>query len=509
VTLVAALALGTFAVVRGTWAAGGSDSSCYTLMADAFARGHWQPTSPLGREAPTEAIQRAFAPAGFVPSPVRADAASPVCAPGFSLLLAPFRWIAGPDGVFVVTPIAAILLVSLTAALAGALAGPLAAALAAVLVATTPIVLFQASQPMNDIAVATLWVGVLAAALLPEPSRAWLMGALVGLALLVRPNLAPSAVAAGVWLAAVTIAARASTRQLLRTSLAFAMAASPSVAALLLLNTVLYGGALQSGYGRAADLFSLANVPANVQHYGAALVETQLALPLFGVAAAAAIGVRHRSIVWLALAHCAAVIAVYLVYRPFEEWWYLRFLLPAIVPLTALLAVGAVAVAGRRRMGQGVLVVLTAAAAWGGLDVARDRQVFELARLEGRFRTTGELARTRLPANAVFITVWESGTLRFHVDRPTLLWDSIPPDAMESTIAWLNARGLEPYLVLEDWEESPFRERFAQRSAIGRLDWPPRFVIDRRVRIFDPADRATYLDGGTIATENVFTRPSR
>ena len=32
---------------RGTYAAGGSDSSCYALMADAFASGRLQPSSAL------------------------------------------------------------------------------------------------------------------------------------------------------------------------------------------------------------------------------------------------------------------------------------------------------------------------------------------------------------------------------------------------------------------------------------------------------------------------------
>ena len=101
-----------FGLVRGTWAAGGSDSSCYALMADAFARGEAQPVSPLARAgAVAGRAQRTFAPAGFIPSPVRPDAASPICAPGFALLLAPFRGLGGPDGIFVATPLAGALAV--------------------------------------------------------------------------------------------------------------------------------------------------------------------------------------------------------------------------------------------------------------------------------------------------------------------------------------------------------------------------------------------------------------
>ena len=82
--VVVALAVGAVGLVRGTWAVGGSDSSCYALMADAFATATLQPHSPLAREAPWPDAARTFAPAGFIPSPVAVDGASPICAPGFS-----------------------------------------------------------------------------------------------------------------------------------------------------------------------------------------------------------------------------------------------------------------------------------------------------------------------------------------------------------------------------------------------------------------------------------------
>nr|MBA3268944.1 hypothetical protein [Acidobacteriota bacterium] len=111
VALGAAVAVCGIGVVHGTWAVGGSDSSCYALMADAFARGALQPTSTLATEAPWPGAPRTLAPGGFIPSPVRMDAASPICTPGFSLLLAPFRVAGGPDGIFWLTPLAGALLV--------------------------------------------------------------------------------------------------------------------------------------------------------------------------------------------------------------------------------------------------------------------------------------------------------------------------------------------------------------------------------------------------------------
>ena len=136
--LVAAATALTVAAVGfrwGTYAAGGSDSSCYALMADAFASGALQPTSELAAQVPWPDAARTFTPGGFVPSETNPSASAPVCAPGFSLLLAPLIAVGGLDAAFVLTPIAGALLVWLTFVAGRRLAGPIAGAMAAVLIA--------------------------------------------------------------------------------------------------------------------------------------------------------------------------------------------------------------------------------------------------------------------------------------------------------------------------------------------------------------------------------------
>jgi hypothetical protein len=130
-------------------------------------------------------------------------------------------------------------------------------------------------------------------------------------------------------------------------------------------------------------------------------------------------------------------------------------------------------------------------------------QALELHRLERRFRTVGEVVRDRLPANAVFVTVWDSGSVRYHAGREALLWDSLDPGSLDPAISWLAARGYEPFIIVEEWEEPLFRERFAGRSMLGDLDWPPRYQISPRLRIFKPGDRNRYLAGEQIPTEHV------
>ena len=89
--------------------------------------------------------------------------------------------------------------------------------------------------------------------------------------------------------------------------------------------------------------------------------------------------------------------------------------------------------------------------------------------------------------------------------REAMLWDSLDPAGSTARLQWLAARGLEPFIVLEQWEEPAFRQRFAARSEFGDIDWPPRFDIEQQVRIFSPLDRPRYLAGEPVPTEIVRT----
>ncbi|MGH9384644.1 MAG: hypothetical protein ACRD2N_10200 [Vicinamibacterales bacterium] len=486
-----AVALGAFGVIKGTWAVGGSDSSCYALMADAFAQGQLQPTSALALEAPWPNANRTVAPAGFIPSPVRPDAASPVCAPGVSLLMAPLVALVGRDAVFWITPVAASALVWLAFILGRRLAGGMAGCAAAALTASSPIVLFQAVQPMNDVVCAALWMAAFVAATSDSPRRARWAGLLSGAAILVRPNLAlvavPMMVACGRRLTMIA---------------EFCLAASPALAILLVLNAVLYGHPFATGYGDPSQFFSLSFARDNLGNYGRAIYDTHNLFPVLALAAPFAFVGSGRRVSVLALAVALTVCVMYLFYQPFPEWWYLRFLLPAVVLLITVAAAAAVRVALNVKMG-GVVAIATVVFALAGVRIARDRQAFDLQRLEGRFRDMGTLVAGRLPGRAVVITVWESGSVRFHAGREVVLWDSLEPDWLDRAVSWLGDHGRATYILVERREENQFRARFRNRSTLGALDWPPRFDLNRQARVFDTADRARHLAGAVYATENV------
>lgn len=507
IAAVVALTLAAFGVVRGTWAVGGSDSSCYALMAQAFAAGDLQPVSRLAIDAPWPNAALTLASGGFIPSPVRPDAASPICAPGYSLLMAPLAAVFGRDAIFWLTPIGGAMLVWAAFAIARRLAGGMAGVTAALLTATSPIVLFQVVQPMNDVLTAALWLTALAILITDDDRdgllRTWLAGICVGLAILVRPNLVPLSLP----LAAILLV-REATRGRRSRSIGALLAGIllAGVIPVLWLNRALFGGLMSSGYGNLSQLFSTSHIHDNLANFARALFDTQHLVPAIGLLAPVIFIGEKRMLSLVLTAAAAIVTGIYLLYRPFPEWWYLRFLMPALVIMLVLASAAAVEAASRARMG-GVIPLAAVLIAILGTRAAGDRQAFELQRMEGRYRQTASLVAERLPDNAVLITVWQSGSVRFHAQREAVLWDSLDPAWLDRAVAWLGERGLKPYFLFERREEAEFRQRFRGHSELGALDWPPRFDLDRQVRIFDPADRARYRAGETYTTDNIRRRP--
>ena len=504
VALATALTLGVTAWVWRTGAVGGSDSACYALMARVFAEGQAQPLSTLALEAPWPDATRVAAPAGFLPSASRPGAAVPVCAPGYALLLAPLVRLGGPAAVHVVPPLAAACLAWLAFLLARRLHSAWAGAGAAILVSANPVVLFQAVQPMNDITTGARWLAAALAALAARPVAT---GLLVGIGLLVRPNLAPAgavAMLACVWAASRPFTRGAWSGRVGRTSVVCGVAALPGVLAALGLNALLYGSPLQSGYGDLGVLFAAAHVPVNLTHYGHTWLTTGSPLVLLALAAPWLVRRDRRAEAWALVLLAGALSVVYLAYRPFPEWWYLRFLLPAVALSLVLTSVAACELAERVRSGGTAiaLVVMVVAAGWA-LRSSEGRDAFGMRSLEARFPLTADALLAHLPARTVAITVWQSGGLGFWPGRDVVVWDALDPAWLDRAVTWLTERARPPAIVVERWEEEAFRQRFAGQ-AYGALDWPPRYDVDRRVRIFLPGDRARYLAGEPVVTTTVF-----
>jgi len=548
----------------GTFAVGGSDSYCYVHQAQGWSTGRLQVIEPLALAAPWPDGSRTFAPAGHVPSPTVPGAAVPICPAGLSIAMAPFMMIdnvlarrlvrrsavrdvgssqsAGgtrSDTVFLVVPLFGAIFVW-SVYVIGSRFAPHVGLASALLVACSPAFLFQLVQPMSDVPAAALWMLAVACATGSRRHAPMMAGLATSAAILMRPNLLPLGVTIGVffavreWVAGrlpfatmsrlVPESDSSATRHPSLTPAAiFAAASAPGCLAVAIIQQMFYGSPLRSGYGSFDTLFSAANIAPNAARYVQWMWESHTPVWLLACAAPFLLpGWLTRLLLTLAIVN----VACYLPYVVFNDWWYLRFMLPAIAWLLVLAVATIDSIAartlhargaefsrlstgsGRPELAEGrtyrvraaVLSVLTVAICVVFIREARSRSIFDLQRLESRYERAGLYVARRLPENALVITSWESGSVRFYGNRRTLVWDALDPAWLDRAIAFSRTRGFEPYLLFERWEEPLFRQRFAG-STIAALDWPPAAEVAGQVRIYRPQDRERYLKGVSTPTE--------
>jgi hypothetical protein len=203
----------------------------------------------------------------------------------------------------------------------------------------------------------------------------------------------------------------------------------------------------------------------------------------------------------------AFAFALYLVYVPFQDWSYLRFLLPAVVVMIVLASATTSAIARRLPGALHVVVVVAIAGAlstsW--VKFAKVHYAFDLQASEQRFVETAQWVDRHVPPGATVFASWHSGSIRYYGQRLSVVWDAIQPDQLDSAIDYLQRIGRPAYAVFEPWELDAFRERFGGRSTFGALDWPPRAQIGTQVQFFDFADRPRYFAGQPVPTERVWT----
>ena len=295
-------------VVFGTSVAGGADSSGYLNQGRLLARGQLVDEQRMRSRPPWPELPFKLSPLGFRPAP-DPQRLAPTYPPGYPLLLAP-AFLVDERAAYLVVPLCGVLAVWLTYALGRRLGEPGAAATAALLLSVSPTYLYQLVQPMSDVPVTAAWLLALYLAMRPKLSSAALAGLTAGLAILIRPNLAP--LAALVWLAT---AIEPGTRS--RRVAVAVLATLPAVVTLAVVQSLRFGSPWSSGYGRLRDLFAWSNIAPNLGRYPRWLFENHtpvIALFLLAPLWSRRLHRESRRLVRLLWLFAVAVVVAYLPY---------------------------------------------------------------------------------------------------------------------------------------------------------------------------------------------------
>ena len=477
VAIMAALMAAAFA----TRSVAGADASGYVSEAAMLGRGTLVYVDDLAD------LRRGFdayltSPLGWRPSSETEQV--PTYPPGLPLLMAIPHAVAGVDGASAVVVVSAALAVMSTGLIAVRLGGGLAGILASVLLAFTPVFLHQAIQPMSDVPVTAAWT--LCFLLLQRGGRSdTLAGIACAAAVLIRPNLAPLAMVP-LWMAERRVA--------------FAGPVAVAGLGLAALQQVSYGSPFRSGYGATDELFALSNIVPNAGRYAGWMLATA---PLTFVGLLGAFRLRRDARARGMLVFAALVIVAYLVYAVFDDWTYLRFLLPASAMFAAFSAAEMVAWLDRVpavfRLVAAFLAILGMAAT--GVATARTRDAFKLADQLARVDQVAAFVRSETPAAAVVVAGEQSGSMRYATGRSIVRWEAATPESFGASLSALDRASRPVVIVLDAFEESLFRARLSAVPAAA-LDWPP--AVDagssRRTRVWRVADRERFLRGERIDT---------
>ena len=482
---LAALAMLILGVRYGTKAAGGSDVYGYVSQATLWLKGTLVLRQDFIATIPWPNAAWSFSPLGYRPADYE-HTIMPTYAPGTALLMALAQLVAGTCGPYLVGPLCGAALVFLTYRLGARVSSPAVGLIAACCVATSPAIWFMTLWPMSDVPAATFWTAALLAAVRGRSAGALVAGLASGMAIAIRPNLAPLAVIPALLL----VSAEATWRARLRPLVVFGLGTLPFIAFVAWLFNHLYGSPLRSGYGDLSDLYSWSYIPANVRLYAGWFYETQGPFAFAWIASPAVLfwrrglGTRPRL---LLLAFALLLLAMYYVYAPFESWMYLRFLLPAF-PVAFILAGDVVRELTRRARpaARGLALLLFAFATAGfGLSQTDGRNVLSLGAGEQKFADVGRFAGSALPANAVVYAQQHGGNIRFYGNRLTLRFDQMDPQWLDRSLEHLRSAGYVPYFLLEQWEVAQFREHFRGQRALTLLDRQPMaLTLDGAVRLY-------------------------
>ncbi len=491
-----AVALTITVAAASTRIAGGADAYGYVSQADLWLAGDLVTKQPWVAEVPWPNAEWSFSPLGYRPAEPPAQwAIVPTYSPGLPLLFAGAKLLGGQCALFAVVPLLTGVGVLVTYGIGKRLISPWGGVIAAWLVATSPVLIGIALEPLTDVPVMTAWaisIYVLLARIGGRLSPA-IAGLAAGIAILIRPNLVPLSIPLGLW---YMIRRQTDGDARLFSSALFTLGTLPAILLIAFLNNRLYGSPLSSGYGTLNDLYSWSHVGPNLHRYFAWFMFAQTPVALAGLVALL-VPVRRLwtratdlRIVPLFALFVALLWGQYLAYEVYDSWGFLRFLLPSwpfiMIGIAAVFL--AVSDAWLARLPRAVArtsvaLVVVLLGTWTFSPVIRDKVLVgrQAAAIEAPL---GQLVRKHTVDNSV-VLVWErSGTIRYYAGRTTLRYDFLNGDWLDRAVAWLRERGVHVYAVLDPNHVEQCRRRFAGQATLAALKHP--------VFLFEPASTSLY-----------------
>jgi hypothetical protein len=260
-----------------------------------------------------------------------------------------------------------------------------------------------------------------------------------------------------------------------RSTLLYGAGLLPFLALVAWVNNHLYGSPIESGYGPLTPNFAVENATRNLANYPLWWLQSQGVLAFIFVLAVTKRHTPHRREAVVLMGFAVSVFLAYLFYLSFEVWWFLRFLIPAM-PLAFLFCADVIEWATsrfQRAARFAALSAFTIASAAHAVNFSRQVSILQSADEEQRYVDAGVFIDRATPPDAVVLSMQHSGSIRYYSGRLTLRYDSLDPAWLDRAVVTLENLGRPVYVLLDEWEEAPFRTRFAGQHTLDQLAAEP------------------------------------
>jgi len=462
----------------GTFAAWGTDQAGYIESSHMWTTGDVVSPVPLGLWPALGDRPDAASPLAFRPG-VRSGTEVSWYPLGYPILMAAAERLLGGGAPNLVAPALAGLMVWCIYTIAARGGGGWAGFVAALLIAVSPVTLGYAVMPMSDVPAAALWSLAWVLSFRRGYGAAIAAGASSTLAMMVRPHLAPLAM---VPLLVLLHSGRPDGIRdwAWKRGLAFVLSALFGPILVAWSQAQLYGDFRMPGYPAWESFFSLAHVSTNVWLLPKHLTAVHTPLVFTGLLSLTIFATNHREpqsrlVILSAFLIVVVNYVLYLPYLPYDDAYFVRFMLPALMALCVLNGFAVARVGqwlARRRVAFAVLAAAPVAIMlWYQAPLALYASTIRDE--HSRIPLMGRYLREVLPSNAVVFCALQSGGVAHYTRAEVLRFDLVQLGTLDSWIDRLKSRGYEPVMVMDEiHDQQPFRAHAVE--GLSKYRWMPR-----------------------------------